>query len=687
MLGAATNALALDLELKDVSVKTTGQGVGKVFNLWGNGYVGEWIQFPKDGEYAFGVAAVGIPAWGIWPIMRLSIDTEYVGEVRVGKGELAVYPFQATVKAGVHLVAVSFMNDYWDGQRDRNLVLLRMRIGPVEETAPQPTKGVAPAQWKGPGEDAPFEDFTEKAGLTFGKEGKAADTSGGTFTDFDKDGHVDLVMAGALLRNTGNGRFEKVGKVPGGICAVWGDIDGDGDLDLFIGGNRDRDFLYRNDGFDDPPKAPRFTDVSKAAGIKDTYASRGAAFGDFDNDGDLDLYVVNYEYDEKMGVGHPDFLYRNDGTDPKTKMPKFTNVLAEVGMEPAGGPRVGTSAMWCDFNGDGHLDLYVTNYRLQDNFLWRNNGKGKGGKWSFTDIAGKLDVAKGGTRRFAHGTGLAWVDYDNDGDFDLFVSNLKHSSKHPQFAGQNASVLYRNDKGKFTDVTGEMEFPTDPTDELDDVCPTFFDADNDGDLDLYIGGSAQGGSSIYTANDGEQYHSTFYWNEGGIFKRALYKSIEIEDSWGVCSADVDGDGFVDLLVGSGTWSIKDVFKGQSLRPPGDRWSSETGRVRLLRNTLKERFPDHRWVKIRLEGKRNRFGIGGVIRVKLDDGRTLMRLVSSSTTSEGSSGEPIVQHVGIGKAKILSVSVTWPGTGRTLQYKKPAGKDRFEPNSLVVLKEK
>jgi len=235
-----------------LAVKTTGAPAGVLYNLWANGYVGEAVTH---------------------------------------HGRIVPFSFIVRVEKGVHLVAVSFMNDHCDSKCDRNLFLGKMTIEPEKGGAAQPTKGTAPANWIGPGEDVPFVDFTEKAGLTSGEKKLAPNAKGGTLCDYDGDSHVDLAMGGKLYRNTGTGRFEKTAVIPRGNCYVWADYDNDGDLDLFVGGGADKDRLLRNDGPDGKTGAPRFTDVSKDAGIVDKYATVGGAFGDYDNDGDLDLYL------------------------------------------------------------------------------------------------------------------------------------------------------------------------------------------------------------------------------------------------------------------------------------------------------------------------------------------------------------------------------------------------------------
>jgi len=226
------------------------------------------------------------------------------------------------------------------------------------------------------------------------------------------------------------------------------------------------------------------------------------AWADFDNDGDLDLFVG-------FGAGKPNRLYRNDrGT--------FVEIAAEAGVADLTDTR---AAAWGDFDADGHVDLYVGFTRRSEtkNKLYRNDGKGH-----FTDVAASLGVdAMGETRQ------VSWVDFDNDGDLDLFV------------AFRDApNMLFRNDGGRFTNVAKALGVD----DPRRTVGAVWFDFDEDGDLDLF------------TANQNGDTNG-LYRNDGGTFvdvAKALGIDspgrLETEGSNGPSVADVDGDGHFDLFV-------------------------------------------------------------------------------------------------------------------------------------------
>ena len=269
-------------------------------------------------------------------------------------------------------------------------------------------------------------------------------TAGGTVVDdFDGDGRLDIVLTSVdycaparLYRNRGDGTFEDRTEAAGlsaqigGLNASHADYDNDGDLDLFIhrGGWEIamRNSLLRNDG-------GRFTDVTQAAGLANgVFATHSAAWADYDNDGWVDLYV-----------GHelaPSRLYRNrgDGT--------FEDVSARAGVA---GNAFTKGVAWGDYDNDGFPDLYASNM-FGDNFLYRNRGDG-----TFEEIAAKLKVQE----PFASFP-TWWFDYDNDGWLDLFVvaypnsveEFVKHYLGQPPLA--ETLQLYRNDgRGGFADVS------------------------------------------------------------------------------------------------------------------------------------------------------------------------------------------------------------------------------------------
>lgn len=241
--------------------------------------------------------------------------------------------------------------------------------------------------------------FTQDPSINTGGGGRGA-----AWFDYDNDGDLDLFLAVStgtldrLYRNDGVGATPQFTNVATGDLAdngnsggaALGDFDDDGDLDIYLikdGGNK----LYRNDGVG---ASPQFTNVGNTAGV-DINEGSGADWGDYDGDGDLDLYVAHGSLDNK--------LYENDGNFPT---PQFTNDTL-AGVVPSG---VSQSGTWADYDYDGDLDLYVTR-SFDDNVLYQNDGTG-----SFAIVIEGLD--DGG-----QGLSAAWSDYDSDGDLDLFLTN------------------------------------------------------------------------------------------------------------------------------------------------------------------------------------------------------------------------------------------------------------------------
>jgi enediyne biosynthesis protein E4 len=356
-----------------------------------------------------------------------------------------------------------------------------------------------------------FADVTQKAGLA----GNGGFSTGVAVGDYDNDGFLDLYVAGyganALYRNNGNGTFTdvtaKAGVKGGGWSSSAGffDYDRDGDLDLYVvryldydvkentycgyqkpgyrmycdprGFDGVADLLYQNNG------DGTFTDVSKKAGIANPAGKGlGVAFGDFDNDGWSDIFVANDLV--------RNFLYRNNGDGT------FADITysAGVGYDPNGNPRAGMGTEFADFDGDGLLDIFVTNFSMELNALFRNHGD-----LTFEEVTEQAGLGSG---FLPLGFGNKLFDFDNDGDLDIYVANGHVIDNielyNPQLSYMQTDLLYANEKGKFHDVSAESG----PAFQIKHVGrgAATGDFDNDGDLDIIVSNSGQ--PPILMRNDG-----------------------------------------------------------------------------------------------------------------------------------------------------------------------------------------
>lgn len=280
---------------------------------------------------------------------------------------------------------------------------------------------------------------------------------------------------------------------PGGQAHAWADIDGDDDLDYFVGFRGRPNRLYRNDG-------GRFTDIAASAGVADDAETRAVAFGDFDADGDADLYVGFAEPERAAKV------YRNDGPNRP-----FVDVAGEIGLAVRG---VSRQPAWIDYDGDGDLDFFAA-FRDRPNQLFRND------RGRFTDVTAASGI--GDARR---SVSAVWWDVDRDGDLDLFVANQEGE----------ANGLYRQHEGRFTDVAAALGVAGTPRPKEDGgVGPSVADFDRDGDFDLFV--ASYGPSPLYR-DDGGRFVDVA--RERGIDLRGH----AVTSAWG----DLDNDGLPDLYV-------------------------------------------------------------------------------------------------------------------------------------------
>jgi hypothetical protein len=340
-----------------------------------------------------------------------------------------------------------------------------------------------------------FTDVTDEAGVGDSNLGV-----GVAWGDLNRDGLLDLYLTNlgqrnSLYINNGDGTFEDITVRAGvddngdGVGCAWGDYDNDGFLDLFATNRPGADRLYHNQG------DSTFFDKAPEYGMSDPSGwGEAVAWGDYDNDGYIDLYKVRMQ--------QSNVLYRNLNGEG------FEDVTYSAGVGDTG---PGESVGWCDYDNDGNLDLYVTNASGY-NLLYRNNGDG-----TFTDQADPAGIRENGSSY-----GCGWGDYDNDGDFDLYV-------------GRNgANRLYRNNgDGTFDDVSSEADVDG-PGWTLG---VAWGDCDNDGWLDLHV--AVHQGDDVLYRNLGD---GTFedVTDQAGIHNYLQGRGT----AWG----DYDNDGFIDIYI-------------------------------------------------------------------------------------------------------------------------------------------
>jgi enediyne biosynthesis protein E4 len=490
-----------------------------------------------------------------------------------------------------------------------------------------------------------FADVTVRAGLDFvhriadGKLDNIIETvgSGATWFDHDGDGHLDVYLiqsawnprvsrgerpegpapVNRLFRNRGDGTFEDVTVRAGvgdpgfGFMALAADYDDDGHTDLFVL-NSGPNVLYRNRG------DGTFEDVTDSAGVAGNRCSVGGVFFDANGDGALDLYVGNYlEFDPDYTAHYapdvfpgplaysaePDQLYLNagDGT--------FRDATGGSGIDGEPGRAMGVAPL--DFDGDGDTDVFVAN-DATDNFLFRNDGSGH-----FTEVALRAGLAFGVNGEATAAMAGAVGDFDGDGLPDLHVTDARYGS------------LYRNQgKGIFRDVVFRSGIAS-MSGQWASWGGGFLDFDADGDLDLFVVNGdmhrATGRPDLLLANTGDGRFEDASESAGVCFR------VEAAGRGGTV-ADFDSDGDPDLLV--------TVVGG----PP------------IL---LENRVPSgERRVTIRLQGAAGaRAAHGARIEVEAA-GRTWTRTVQAPVgyLSQGDSR----MSFGLGGATVVDrISVVWP----------------------------
>jgi hypothetical protein len=530
-----------------------------------------------------------------------------------------------------------------------------------------------------------FSDRAAQAGASFvhfhGKRSSQLPEdmgSGLAWGDYDDDGDPDLFvvnesgpltltadeLAGSpaharLFRNRGDGTFEDVTQAAGvavrglGMGAAWGDYDGDGDLDLFVT-RYGTNLLFRNDG------NGRFRDVSEETRVGGAEGFwTGVSLADYDRDGDLDAYVcgyVRYQWDASKAEQtsrqfqavvpytlnpssfppERNLLLRNDKG-------VFVEVAREAGVDNLSGRSL--SASWCDFDGDGWPDLYVAN-DVSDNAMFLNLGNGR-----FRDVSHSAWVAD---YRGAMGLGIG--DWENDGDFDIFVTHWL-AQENALYADESRSMKVTPDAPlRFVDQADLFGLGQIALDVIG-WGTGFLDFDNDGWLDLY----AVNGSTFQEEADPARLipmRSFLFWNSSGsgffeLGERAGEPFTVPAVGRGASIADYDDDGDLDVAI---------VVHGGALRLARNETGNRRGWVRLVLRTA----PGARHTAADGSLRRStRFATGAHVRLTAA-GRTQLRLVGgqSSYLSQEPPGEVFF---GTGDAvRVDQLELRWP-SGRVQSF--------------------
>jgi len=463
--------------------------------------------------------------------------------------------------------------------------------------------------------------------------------------DYDKDGFLDLIVTSAyntsnsiaqknlLYHNNRDGTFSLTNTVIGVDAADWRgcswvDYDNDGNLDLFVTSTDQNGFSAQNELFHNNGNGTFTKMTTSNAGSIVTSApggSQGPVWADYDRDGFVDVYVARYD---------ADWLFHNNGDG------KFTQVVnTNVGM--VHDDRDSYNAAWSDYDNDGWPDLFVSVKSDSDNnetnFLYHNQQNA-----AFTRVLQGPIVTDD-----QYSIGCAWADYDNDGYPDLFVAN---GLDNP---GIN-SLYHNNGDGTFSSMTSNLVGSV-ASDEAYFTQCVWGDYDNDGYLDLFV------------TSDGSYGVNYLYHNNGdGTFARILAGSVTADAgiSYGCAWADYDNDGFLDLFVARG----------------GDTFPS----VNLL---YRNNGNSNAWLKVRLVGTvSNRSAIGAKVRVHATIGGKTFWQLREINTGDGFSAGPLDAHFGLGDAtNVDTLRIEWP-SGTVQEFPNIAPKQTLtitEPPRLLA----
>jgi hypothetical protein len=516
-----------------------------------------------------------------------------------------------------------------------------------------------------------FEEIAKKAGVNFVTENSASPNknqpetmvAGVALFDYDGDGYLDIYFVNGaeipslqktspkywnrLYRNNHDGTFTDVTEKAGlagagyGMGVAVGDYDNDGHPDLFIA-NVNGNQLFHNNG------DGTFTDVTAKAGVAGAELdgrkmwSASAGWFDYNNDGLLDLFVVNYCKWEpnkdpycavKSGVRgycHPkqyaplhNTLYRNNGDGTFTDVSKETGIADHLGK--------GMSVSFADYDGDGFLDAFVAN-DTTPNFLFHNIGGKK-----FEEVGVQAGVAYSPDGTALSGMGSDFRDVNNDGLPDIWHTAVEH---------ETFPLFINRDKGDFVDMTVATGLARAAA-EMSGWGNGIMDFDNDGWKDLFVArANVMDNISLLTPSRSYPEPNSVFRNlEGRRFEdvsAAAGPDFQVAGPHrGVAFGDLENDGRIDAVV-------------TALNQPAKVFHNVTG-------------GGNHWILLKLVGtKSNRMGIGAQIRITTEDGRSQWNEVTTSVGYASSSDSRV--HFGLGpNAKIKNLEIRWPSRIRQVLH--------------------
>lgn len=420
--------------------------------------------------------------------------------------------------------------------------------------------------------------------------------------DVDGDADLDLFISNGpqqgennfLYTNNGAGAFSPLagdpivqdGKPSDG--ATWADVDNDGDNDCFVANWYNvNNLFYKNNG------DGTFQQVTTGSPVNDAGYSETASWGDYDSDSKLDLYVTNSDGNRK------NFLYKGNGDGTFTKITAGT---------PANDAFISRSVNWTDYDNDGDADLFVSNESNQNENLYRNNGDG-----SFTKITADALVNDGGKTMSS-----SWGDYDNDGDFDVFLAN-----------DQGNDALFRNEgNDTFVEVTGDPVV----TSGGNSFGSQWADIDNDADLDLFVTNAFWGGP----------WRNFLFRNNGdGTFTRDTTEVCTKDQGWsyGCAFGDFDRDGDLDL-------GVANCYNAAQTDYLYENHAAETA---------------NNWLTVQCVGTiSNRSAIGARVVVTAIIGGETVTQIREISAQPGYCGQnQLAAHFGLADATSYTITIQWP----------------------------